>query len=441
MVANIIPPRLADSVHFDSLERLNLLNCSVNKALLLLRFISEKQMPNVVNMFAGTAGDEDEEIALKLRFAKVLISIADAVTAYINLGQKMLLVLTNCSVEQYVKATTGFMAWKKVEAVDAEMTTIIGKLKDENLTAKFDTGFLEEQIKLVSELYFKVEKLFIEKTPEELAQEKPAAEGEGGEDVAQKYEMTAAQLERQKLVQTSYKLDLRHQALRMSYAIMAVRTLIADLVGAVDPNFAKKAQLIYGRLLDVVFKLDHIDVEDTGKQYLNLADLVVDKRLAEKFEVVRMLWSDDATDAAAIQDKNWGGVLDAIQKDITGLSNDYKFKRLIKDIDAIYEDQPRSAGGKGANNLDAIFFIDRFKNESSPWMEIVKRIQSDIQNSEALKDKIVQLTTKRKEQLDQNMRQEKQLDTMKVTVKSLEQRLAQKTTEVEQLNQVKTENE
>jgi hypothetical protein len=157
----------------------------------------------------------------------------------------------------------------------------------------------------------------------------------------------------------------------MSYAIMALRTLIGDLVGNVDANFAKKAQLIYGRLLDIVFKLDHIDVEDTGKQYLNLTDLVVDKRLAEKFEVVRMLWSDDAAEAASIEDKNWGGVMDAIQKDITGLSNDYKFKRLIKDIDEMYEDQPKT---KASSNLDAIFFIDRFKNESSPWMEIVKRI-------------------------------------------------------------------
>lgn len=30
-------------------------------------------------------------------------------------------------------------------------------------------------------------------------------------------------------------------------------------------NFVKKGQLVYGRLIDVVFKLDHIDAEDTGK--------------------------------------------------------------------------------------------------------------------------------------------------------------------------------
>ena len=31
-----------------------------------------------------------------------------------------------------------------------------------------------------------------------------------------------------------------------------------------------KATLIYGRLLDIVFKLDHIDADDTGKEYLNM---------------------------------------------------------------------------------------------------------------------------------------------------------------------------
>lgn len=55
-------------------------------------------------------------------------------------------------------------------------------------------------------------------------------------------------------------------------------------------NFTRKAQLIYGRLLDMVFKLDHIDAEDNGKQYLNMADLVIDKRLNEKYSVIQIIW-------------------------------------------------------------------------------------------------------------------------------------------------------
>jgi hypothetical protein len=58
----------------------------------------------------------------------------------------------------------------------------------------------------------------------------------------------------------------------MSYGIVALKVLIGDLMGAskTNPNFSKKSQLIYGRLMDIVFKVDHIEVEDTGNQYLNL---------------------------------------------------------------------------------------------------------------------------------------------------------------------------
>ena len=69
--------------------------------------------------------------------------------------------------------------------------------------------------------------------------------------------------------------------------------LIAD-GNSNSANFSKKAQLIYGRLLDMVFKLDHIDAEDTGKQYLNMQDLVIDKRLNDKFDVIKIIWSDAA---------------------------------------------------------------------------------------------------------------------------------------------------
>jgi len=51
------------------------------------------------------------------------------------------------SVEQYIKATTTIMAWKKIEAVGEEMGHIINKLKDENISLKFDTSVIEGFIK------------------------------------------------------------------------------------------------------------------------------------------------------------------------------------------------------------------------------------------------------------------------------------------------------
>lgn len=65
------------------------------------------------------------------------------------------------------------MAFNKLQAVSDEMGNVIGKLKDENISIRFDTSLLESLIKQVAELQFKIEKFFIEKTPEEIALEKP----------------------------------------------------------------------------------------------------------------------------------------------------------------------------------------------------------------------------------------------------------------------------
>jgi hypothetical protein len=58
-------------------------------------------------------------------------------------------------------------------------------------------------------------------------------------------------------------------------------------------------------------------------------------------------------------------------------------------------------------------------------MEISKKIRTDIQNSEHLKDKIEQLNAKNREAIKKTLEQERTINTMKVTTKSLEQRLTQ----------------
>jgi phosphoenolpyruvate synthase/pyruvate phosphate dikinase len=72
------------------------------------------------------------------------------------------------------------------------MGIVIWKLKDDNISNRFDTSLLEKLIKQIAELQFKIEKLFIEKTPEEIALEKPSEK----EDEKAKYQLTPAQLER-----------------------------------------------------------------------------------------------------------------------------------------------------------------------------------------------------------------------------------------------------
>ena len=105
------------------------------------------------------------------------------------------------------------------------MGHIIDKLKDENMSLKFDTSVLEGFIKQVSELHNKIEKLFIDKTPEEAAQEDPNK----ATDEKFKYQMTPAQLERQKTLASSAKLDVRHQSMRMCIAIISLQVIIGQV--------------------------------------------------------------------------------------------------------------------------------------------------------------------------------------------------------------------
>jgi hypothetical protein len=135
-----------------------------------------------------------------------MISMAEQAVMYMNSAQRILFCISNMSAEQYIKATTTLMAWQKVESVNEEMSHIIDKLKDENMSLKFDTSVLEGFIKQVSELHNKIERLFIDKTPEEAAQEDPNKVT----DDKSKYQMTPAQLERQKTLASSTKLDVRH---------------------------------------------------------------------------------------------------------------------------------------------------------------------------------------------------------------------------------------
>lgn len=203
-----------------------------------------------------------------------------------------------------------------------------------------------------------------------------------------------------------------------------------------NQTFIKKTTLVYGRLLDIIFKLDHIDAQDTGKEFLNIVDLNTDKRLLEKFEVMQVIWSDVA-DPEQVQNKDWDSVFDAVQRDITQIQNDYKFKRLIKHIESSYKEE----GKTFAMNIDQIFYIDRFKNDTVPWMEISKRIRSDIQNSEALKDKIEQLKSKNKQLMKDILTHERTIGQNKAATINLEKKYAMSQTKIEELNSVKVENE
>lgn len=71
-------------------------------------------MPNVDNMYGGGG---DEEIRKKLQFVKMMIVLSEQAVQFVNYAQRILICVNNMSVEQYIKATTTLMAWKKLELV------------------------------------------------------------------------------------------------------------------------------------------------------------------------------------------------------------------------------------------------------------------------------------------------------------------------------------
>ncbi len=84
VIQGLIPKRLEDSVHFDSLKRLNSLKIVGSKATLMVRYICEKQIPNISTMYSGS---DDEEMERKLQFVKLMISLSEAATMLINATQ------------------------------------------------------------------------------------------------------------------------------------------------------------------------------------------------------------------------------------------------------------------------------------------------------------------------------------------------------------------
>ena len=81
VIEGIVPPRLNEDVHFDSLQKLNMLNQSMFTAMLLYRFICEKQMPGVADMYEGGG---DEELQKKFQFIRIMITISHQAVMFVN---------------------------------------------------------------------------------------------------------------------------------------------------------------------------------------------------------------------------------------------------------------------------------------------------------------------------------------------------------------------
>lgn len=94
------------------MDKLIQLKLTSQKALYMLRYICEKQIPNVHNLYdiGGTVGqmdqDEIESATMnKLNFLKLMINLCVKVSFFIDYAQRIILCMSNMSIEQYKKVT------------------------------------------------------------------------------------------------------------------------------------------------------------------------------------------------------------------------------------------------------------------------------------------------------------------------------------------------
>lgn len=81
-------------------------------------------------------------------------------------------------------------------------------------------------------------------------------------------------------------------------------------------------------------KLDNIPNHDEGDEFLELKNLNTELRLGQKFETIEGLWTGDSNAIQEARKKDtWPAVVEALERDLTQLNNDYKFKRLVKIVE------------------------------------------------------------------------------------------------------------
>jgi len=83
-------------------------------------------------------------------------------------------------------------------------------------------------------------------------------------------------------------------------------------------------------------------------------------RLQQKYDTFKKLWDGAPIEKADAKKKNWMSVVEAVERDITQLTNDYKFKKLTAMIDEKYGDRKVDL-----NDLYAVDF-----EASGPWRVI-----------------------------------------------------------------------
>ena len=151
----------------------------------------------------------------------------------------------------------------------------------------------------------------------------------------------------------------------------------------------QKVCLIYWRLLDILLKLDNVTNTASGDEFIDEEANSTDVRLQQKYVSIKALWEGSADEKHEASQKSWSSVLESIERDVTSLNNDFKFKQLADCVEAKY--------GTGKIDFNDLYSIDY--KAGGPWRVISEQVKSELQDMGALKQRNTHLLEKQKDQL------------------------------------------
>ena len=108
-------------------------------------------------------------------------------------------------------------------------------------------------------------------------------------------------------------------------------------------------------------------------------------------------------------------VLEAVERDLASLTNDYKYRKLIQAIEASYVDIKQSVDDMYTRGWDV----------KGPWNTIISAICKDFEEVELIKDRIVKMQEKAQQMTKEQNQLKKERDEYVVIKQTLEGRLAE----------------
>ena len=116
---------------------------------------------------------------------------------------------------------------------------------------------------------------------------------------------------------------------------------------------------------------------------MDLQQLNTDTNLADKFKSISLLWDGSAEEKRQAQEKSWTSVLEAVERDIIQLNNDFKFRQLADKVE------------EKKGDFNDLYNVD-YKSQG-PWRVVSEQVKTELQDMGALKQKNTQLKEKQKD--------------------------------------------